>query len=128
MKKEIGHASYEAIVSLFKELTPPFVVASESANAIEIIGNTPALYGSTKKTIPGMYFASLVVRKDALSLHFFPIYVEPSLTEGIPDSLLSKLTGKTCFTFKKNHDIDLKSLKKLLKKGAVLWKKKGYLK
>lgn len=128
MKADPIAEKFENARSLLLGMSPPFVVAGNSVKGIELIGNVPAPYGSNQKLIPGMYFASVVVRKDALSLYFFPLYSEPSLIDGIPDSLRSRLTGKTCFTFKKNHELDLKSLQKLLKKGASLWKKKGYLK
>jgi len=84
-------------------------------------------YGSTKKIIPGMYFASAVARKDMVSFYLFPLYADFDKFEGSAPELWKCLKGKTCFNFKKAADIHPKELKSLLSKGVQLWKKSGYL-
>jgi hypothetical protein len=65
------------IAQLRKSLSkccPPMVVSKDTEDTLELIGNKPVPYGSKKKIVPGMYFASFVARKDSVSLYFFAIY------------------------------------------------------
>lgn len=111
-----------------ESITPPFIsTVGNDPNSYELIGNTPVPYGSTKKIVPGMYFASIVIRKDSVVFYFFPCYSFPNLIETIP--ILAKcLKGKTCFHFTKEDQINEKELSQLLKKGMSIWKKEGYIK
>ncbi|NVO02834.1 MAG: hypothetical protein HXX09_09055 [Bacteroidetes bacterium] len=111
-----------------ESMIPPFVVnVGKDPNSFEIIGNTPVPYGASKKMVPGMYFASIAMRKDSVVLYFFPCYSFPQIIETIP--MLAKcLKGKTCFHFSKEDQINEKELSLLLEKGMDLWKKEGYLK
>jgi hypothetical protein len=110
------------------QLTPPMVIKTDKENeAFEIIGNKPVPYGSDKKMVPGMYFASIAQRKDSVVFYFFPCYRHKELLTAIP-SLNKCLKGKTCFHFKKEEQLDEKELRILLKKGVEAWNKAGYMK
>lgn len=92
-----------------------------------IIGNKPVPYGSDKKIIPGMFFASVAQRKDSVAFYFFPAYMHKGLKDIAP-SLYKCLKGKTCFHFKKEEQVNEKELAALLKAGILAWKKMGYMK
>ena len=110
-----------------QKCSPPMVVARQSENGMELMGNKPVPYGYAKKIVPGMYFSSFVVRKDMVSFYFFPMYMAEGFKELIP-SMIKTLKGKTCFNFKKPEQVNEKELAALLKKGVAAWKKQGYLK
>lgn len=118
---------FSLLTAAMQDYCPPMVVAKSTKDAFEIIGNKPVSYGSTKKIIPGMYFASAVARKDMVSFYLFPLYGEPDLFQGVAPKTWKCLKGKTCFNFKKVTDVDSKELKKLLQQAVKLWKKSGYL-
>jgi len=101
--------------------------SSSMAHDYELIGNKPVPYGSTKKIIPGMFFAAIANRKDSVTFHFFPCYMNTEMLESAPN-LAKKLKGKTCFHFRKVEDVNEKELNTLLKKGVIAWKKMGYMK
>src|SRR5882672_10973051 len=106
-----------------EKFTPPMVETSGSAyHNYELIGNKPVPYGYNKKIIPGMFFASIAHRKDSVTFHFFPCYINAQLKEVAP-SLYKCLKGKTCFHFKKEEQVNEKELNALLKKGVGAWKK-----
>jgi len=110
-----------------EKFTPPMVVTIDSSNSsYEIIGNKPVPYGYNKKIVPGMFFASLAQRKDSVTFHFFPLYMDTKLIEVAP-SLNKCLKGKTCFHFNKEEQINEKELTLLLEKGMIAWKKSGYM-
>src|SRR5687767_520746 len=82
--------------TVLEKCTPPMVVAGQTENGMELIGNKSVPYGYDKKIIPGMFFASFVVRKDMVSFYFFPMYMAEGFKELIPN-MIKTLKGKTCF-------------------------------
>lgn len=112
--------------SLMKQC-PPMVCSKDTGDKFEIVGNTPVPYGSTKKIIPGMYFASVAVRKQMVSMYFFPIYYHQRDFAEVAPTLLKRLKGKACFNFTRAEQIDIKELDALLRRGVRAWKKIGYV-
>lgn len=119
---------FQTLKAAMLDLTPPMVVAKDSAQGFEIIGNVPAPYGSKKEIIPGMYFASAVPRKDMVSFYLFPLYGHNEAFESIAPIAMKCLKGKTCFNFKKPEQVNRKEIDALLKKALQVWKKEGYVK
>jgi hypothetical protein len=111
-----------------EKFAPPMVISKSSAGGIELIGNVPVPYGSKKIMVPGMYFSSAVARKDMVSFYFFPIYMHQKEFMDLIPTLSKCMKGKSCFNFKKPEQVSEKELKALLKKGAIAWKKLGYVK
>lgn len=128
LKPEIRKAIFDKLKASLRKQCPPMVCARDRANCYEIIGNTPVPYGSTKKIVPGMYFASAVAHNDMVSFHFMPIYYHQKDFVDVAPNLLKNLKGKACFNFRKVEHIDEKELDAMLKKGAQAWKQLGYMK
>ena len=119
---------FDRIKIEMEKCCPPLVVTENSKTGYQLIGNKPVPYGYKKEIIPGMYFASIVVRKDNVSFYFFSIYMDLKSFEKISPALLKCLDGKTCFHFRKDEQVNVKELSALLKKGVQSWKKLGYVK
>ncbi len=124
---ETRTAIFNKLKKSLSKCTPPMVVNKGSVQSYELIGNKEVPYGSTKKLVPGMFFVSVAPRKDSITFHFFPCYMNPKMLEVAPN-LVKYLKGKTCFHFKKEEQINEKELDALLKKGMDAWKKMGYMK
>ncbi len=125
---EIRTAIFTRLKSALGKCVPPMVVSKEKKDVYELMGNKPVPYGSKKTIVPGMYFSSVVARKDMVSFYFFPLYYqEKNFAEVIPN-LIKSLMGKTCFNFKKPEQLNEKELAAMLKKGMQAWKKNGYMK
>lgn len=118
---------FNKIKSLLAKCVPPMVLVKDNENVYELIGNKPAPYGSTKKMVPGMYFSSVVLRKDSINFYFFPIYYRTEEFKSLIPSLIKCLKGKTCFHFKKLDQVNEKEFQAMLKKGLQIWKENGYL-
>lgn len=111
-----------------KKCTPPMKIdKSQTSHGFSLIGNKPVPYGYSKRMIPGMFFAAVASRKDSVTFHFFPTYMNPKL-EKVAPSLYKCLKGKSCFHFRKEEQVNEKELDALLKKGMAEWKKAGYMK
>lgn len=118
---------FQHVHEMLLEHVPPLVVSRTGPDLLELIGNVPVPYGSTKKIVPGMYFCTLQRRKAAVSFYLFPLYAHPELAEVLAAGTRKCLTGKTCFRFTKQEQFDEKSFRKLLKASVQCWKKNGYL-
>ena len=118
---------FDKIKSCLENFVPPLVVSPNSLDGTyEVIGNHPVPYGYDKKLVPGMFFASIVHRKESVAFHFFPAYMNPALLEVAP-ALKKLLKGKTCYHFKEEAQVNESELKLLLQEGIIVWKKLGYL-
>ena len=118
---------FAKLKTILEKFTPPLVVSVDKENtAYEIMGNKPVPYGYDKKIVPGMFFASVAMRKDSVTIHFFPIYMNMKMMEVAP-SLLKYLKGKTCFHFKKVEQVDEKELSGLMELGVAAWYEAGYM-
>ncbi len=125
---EDRQAIFDSIRAVLQKQSPPMVVSKDKAGVFELMGNKPVPYGSKKTIVPGMYFSSVVARKDMISFYFFPIYYHTDDFIDLIPTLAKCLKGKTCFNFKKPEQVHVKELNALLKKGAEAWKKLGYMK
>ena len=123
-KKEI----FEKMKSIMQKQIPPLVISKNTDDNFELIGDKPVPYGSTKKIVPGMYFSSLLVRKDLISFHFFPMYINREVFIPLIPNMIKILSGKTCFNIKKLEQMNEKELSALFKRGIELFKELGYLK
>ena len=103
------------------------VVSKNKKDVFELIGNKPVPYGSKKVIVPGMYFSSVVARKDMVSFYFFPMYYHEKDYEALIPTVGKCLKGKTCFNFKKTEQVVSKELDEMLRKGVQAWKKSGYM-
>ena len=119
---------FNKIKTALEKCTPPMVYKKGSADAYELMGNKPVPYGHKKTTVPGMYFSSVVARKDMISFYFFPIYYHTDDFIDLIPTMAKCLKGKTCFNIKKTEQVNAKELTALLKKGVQAWKKLGYMK
>jgi hypothetical protein len=128
LKPQIRKAIFDKLKASLNKQCPPMVCSKDTADCCDIIGNIPHPYGSTKKIVPGMYFASAVSHKNMVSFHFMPIYYHEKDYVGVAPTLLKSLKGKACFNFKKVEEIDENELDAMLEKGAQAWKKLGYMK
>jgi hypothetical protein len=127
LNSETKKKIFNKIVKELEKFTPPMIHKKDSAQGYELIGDKPVPYGSKRVIIPGMSFASAMIRTDSVAFYFFPCYMDPSM-EKVAPSVFKHAKGKTCFHFKKVEDVNEKELAALLKAGSIAWKKAGYLK
>lgn len=119
---------FETLKRALEKCAPPMAVSKDKEGVYELMGNKPVPYGSKKKIVPGMYFSSVVARKDMVSFYFFPLYYLKKDYQDLIPTLIKSLKGKTCFNFKKMEQLNAKELDIMLKKGVQAWKKSGYMK
>ena len=83
--------------------------------------------GYDEKRKADIYFGAVQIKKNYVSYHLMPIYVNPKLLDGISPDLKKRMQGKSCFNFK---DVDKKilgELSDLTKIGFEFYKTNGML-
>jgi hypothetical protein len=124
---ETRNLIFNSLKKCLEKCSPPMIVKPcKTKDVYELIGNMPVPYGYAKKIIPGMSFAMIAQRKDSVTFHFFPCYMNTQL-QSVAPSLYKCLKGKTCFHFKKKDEVNVKELEALLAKGMQAWDKAGYM-
>ncbi len=127
LTNETRSAVFNIIKEGLSKYSPPMLISKDKEGVFELMGNKPVPYGSKKIMVPGMYFSSVVARKDMISFYFFPIYYHASDFIDLIPTMKKHLKGKTCFNFKKLEQVNEKELINLLKRGVKAWKTLGYL-
>lgn len=73
-------------------------------------------------------FGGVQIKKNYVSYHLMPVYVNPKLLDDISPELKQRMQGKSCFNFKAIDDTLFKELARLTKRGLLDYRTAGYLK
>lgn len=66
---------------------------------------------------PG-WFGTVTIRKSYVAYHLMPLYVRPSLADGISDELARRRQGKTCFNFRQENESLFAELSRLTRAAS----------
>ncbi|CAG0941269.1 hypothetical protein ANRL1_00482 [Anaerolineae bacterium] len=83
-----------------------------------------AAYSEKYKTV--VFFGAVMIKKNYVSFHLFPVYAFPELLKGISPALKKRMQGKSCFNFTTIDDAMLEELAALTKQGVEQFKKEGW--
>jgi hypothetical protein len=82
-------------------------------------------YDENRKT--DIYFGAVQIKKNYVSFHLMPVYVNPNLLNDISPELKKRMQGKYCFNFISIDNKLFKELSNLTKKGFEFYKQNGML-
>ncbi len=85
--------------------------------------NAPKLVDNKKP----MFFGAATIKKNSVSYHLMPVYVNSELLDSISPELKKCMQGKSCFNFKKVDKRLFKELARLTKACVMDYKKLGYI-
>ena len=80
--------------------------------------------GRKKKEV---YFAGLIIQSNYVGFYYMPIYTDVQLKNFFKPDLLRLLKGKSCFHIKKIDEKLEKQIDEALKKGYILYEKRGWI-
>ena len=83
--------------------------------------------GFDEKRKADIYFGAVQIKKNYVSYHLMPVYVNPKLLDEISSELTKRMQGKSCFNFKEVDKKILGELSDLTKKGFEFYKMNGML-
>ena len=64
------------------------------------------------------WFGAVQIKKNYVSYHLMPVYIDPSLLKNISPELKARMQGKSCFNFKKTDAALFAELGELTTTGA----------
>lgn len=74
-----------------------------------------------------LWFGGVQIRKNYVSYHLMPVYVNRNLLDNISPQLRKRMQGKSCFNFKAIDDDLFAELSNLTKQGFDDYKSQGFL-
>ena len=74
-----------------------------------------------------LWFGGVQIKKNYVSYHLMPVYVNPSLLQDISPELKKRMQGKSCFNFKTIDSKLFKELSLLTKRGLHDYRAAGHL-
>jgi hypothetical protein len=74
-----------------------------------------------------LWFGGVQIKKNYVSYHLMPVYVNPKLLEGISPALRMRMQGKSCFNFTYSDQSLFSELAVLTNAGFRDYQKQGYV-
>lgn len=74
----------------------------------------------------GFPVAWVKIEKNYVSYHFMPVYMFPTLREGLSEKLRARMQGKACFNFKKVDEALFGELDDLTANGLAISRQSGF--
>lgn len=113
---------------VFEELKAIMLPVTESLNAIhDEPGNYSVDTFHTMKNGKQLWFGGVQIKKNYVSYHLMPVYVDPELLVGISTALKKRMQGKSCFNFKTIDEELFGELASLTKASFQDYVSKGFI-
>ena len=74
-----------------------------------------------------LFFGAVNLKKNYVSFHLMPVYVNPELLLDISEKLKKRMQGKSCFNFKTIDDELFTELSELTEVGYQYYKKEEFI-
>ncbi len=74
-----------------------------------------------------LWFGGVQIKKNYVSYHLMPVYVNPDLLDDISPLLRKRMQGKSCFNFKAVDDELFAELAELTQRGLENYASKGFV-
>jgi hypothetical protein len=116
-------AKTDAFGATFKKLRALFKPYEKQ---LAVIADKPGRYylgTKTSKTKSGavIWFGGVEIKKNYVSFHFVPVYMNPALMKDASPSLLKRKQGKGCFNFTEADPAHVKELTAIVKRGFAVF-------
>jgi hypothetical protein len=88
------------------------------------------LYVDTKhiqKNKKPLFFGAVQIKKNYVSYHLMPVYVQPELLTGVSAELKARMQGKSCFNFAVSDQRLFEELAVLTKSGFDSYRAQGFV-
>jgi len=102
---------YSALQAIMKSFADDLVIKAESKNGIMLVGPNPDIKGRE------LWFGGVEIKKNYVSYHLMPVYMNPGLLEDLSPELRKRMQGKSCFNFNKVDEKLFSDLRELTQKG-----------
>lgn len=114
--------------SVFSELRA--IMAAYAAKLVVVRDSASQLYLDSRhimKNKKPLSFGAVQIKKNYVSYHLMPVYVNPELLTGISAALRKRMQGKSCFNFVAVDAALFEELAALTSKGYADYEARGYV-
>ncbi|MCQ6563212.1 hypothetical protein [Paenibacillus mendelii] len=122
----MAEADFAAIYARLKMILQPYEASLDlKADTNEnYYLDTYTINPANKKPI---FFGAAAWKKNYVSFHLMPVYVNPSLLNGVSADLRKRMQGKSCFNFKRMDEASFQELERLTAAGVQDYKDRGFI-
>jgi hypothetical protein len=114
--------------AVFHELK---AILQPSAEQLDVKVNTDSeLYIDTQyiqKNKNPLFFGAVQIKKNYVSYYLMPVYVDPTLLDGISAKLKKRMQGKSCFNFSEIDRALFEELAQLTAAGFASYQEQGFI-
>ena len=113
---------------VFNKLKP--IIAKYSDGLMVVADKQDSYYLNTQhimKNKNNLFFAGVEIKKNYVSFHLMPVYIEPTLLKCLSKPLQKRMQGKSCFNFIKIETELLDELKELTEGAYQYYLQQGYV-
>ena len=111
---------FQALRAMLAPYAPALVVQHDTAS--EFYLDTAHVHSNRRP----LFFGAVQVKKAAVSYHLMPVYVTPSLLQGMSPALAKRMQGKSCFNFAKVDEALFAELAALTRAGYQSYAAAGF--
>ncbi|MDZ4801268.1 MAG: hypothetical protein SGI92_24190 [Bryobacteraceae bacterium] len=117
---------FSALKSLFTKQAPELSVTTDNENGYILHSKSASSFPQHKGQ--PLYFGGVRVGAAYVSFYLMPLYMCPTLNQGISQALKKRMQGKSCFNFKTVPSPELLAeLGQLTEAGFRKWSADGWL-
>lgn len=113
---------------IFSELRSIMLPYSEKMDCK--IDTNEELYVDTSHILKNnkpLWFGAVQVKKNYVSYHLMPVYLNPALLDSISPELKKRMQGKSCFNFRSPDPQLFRELEELTEAGFKDYERQGYV-
>jgi hypothetical protein len=114
-------AAFSALRDILKAHSTGMIVHADTPTDFTV--TSPAMVAKDKP----LWFGCVLMKKSAVTYHLFPLYFNPKLQAAIPDVLLPRKQGKTCFNFQRPDSALFAQLDTLTRQAREAFERTGLL-
>lgn len=121
-RSPIDHAAvFAALRTIMAHWAAPLQVVSDTADNYYL--DTHHVMKNNKP----LFFGAVQTRKNYVSYHLMPVYVNPQLLKDTSDVLRARMQGKSCFNFRRIDQALFAELEALTRRGFESYVQAGYV-
>jgi len=114
-------ATFAALRAILSEFDGKLRVSKDLPGNYELVSLEPTYKGKP------MYFGAVIIQKNYVSFHLFPLYACPELNWDVSPELKAHKQGKACFNFTEPDLVLFVQLAALTVTGYRAFKNKGWV-
>ena len=117
--------AFDNVRTMLKRHMPPLVAAKDLPSEYHVSVGKPVVVNNRKMN--PMWFGVVKANKVSVTLHYMPVYWDPSLAERLSPVFMKTLKGQACFQVDKGGPELMAAIEEAISIGIEAWQSNGWL-